>query len=102
MNFPLKELFLRPPARAPRGAPYGEVAERSIVAVSKTVVRETVPRVRIPPSPQFVYRTFLKEPVDRVLTGFLLFGGRRSLLRFAPFSLVFQCVIRESSPIAGK
>ena len=38
-------------ARAPARSPYGEVAERSIVAVSKTVVRATVPGVRIPPSP---------------------------------------------------
>ena len=61
MIFPPKDLFLRPPtARAPARRPYGEVAERSIVAVSKTVVRETVPRVRIPPSPQIVYLILLK------------------------------------------
>ena len=56
----------------------------------------------IPPSPQVVYLVFLKEPVDVVLTGFLLVWAFRSLLRFVPFSLVFQCVIRESSPFAGK
>gem|GEM_PF-4764336 len=33
---------------------FGKVPERSNGAVSKTVVRATVPRVRIPPFPQIV------------------------------------------------
>jgi hypothetical protein len=70
-------LFLRPAARRGAAANFaiGEVAERSIVAVSKTVVRATVPRVRIPPSPLIVYQIYLESLLNVVLTGFLLDGG---------------------------
>ena len=65
--------------RAPRALwrPKGEVAERSIVAVSKTVVRETVPRVRIPPSPQDNSRTTLANWRGLIFCG----GERRELAR---------------------
>jgi hypothetical protein len=49
------------------------VAERSIVAVSKTVVRETVPRVRIPPSPQM-------NSLPRIRGAFFIPGARRIYL----------------------
>lgn len=40
---------------------FGEMAERSIVAVSKTVVRVSVPRVRIPLSPPRFYLIKLEK-----------------------------------------
>jgi hypothetical protein len=49
-------------------ATYGEVPERSIGAVSKTVVRASVPWVRIPPSPPanlFAQRDTLGVPSGR-------------------------------------
>jgi hypothetical protein len=44
-------LRLRGPGRVPISARHGEVPEWPIGAVSKTVVRASVPWVRIPPSP---------------------------------------------------
>ena len=67
---PEGKIFVRL-ARDPNFAP-GEVAEWSIAAVLKTVVRETVPRVRIPPFPQ----DFIMAPAA-IAAGFL-FRNRRS------------------------
>jgi hypothetical protein len=47
----------------------GEVAERLNVAVSKTVVRETVPGVRIPPSPQNEMSAPRKGGIFRLVAG---------------------------------
>ena len=61
-------------ARSPVGSTrsvglYGEVAERLNVAVSKTVVRETVPGVRIPPSPQNEMSAPRKGGIFRLVAG---------------------------------
>ena len=68
----------------------GEVSEWLKEHAWKVCILERVSRVRIPPSPQIVYLIFLKEPVDVVLTGFLLVWGGQTFLGFASFSLVFQ------------
>ena len=59
---------------------HGEVTEWLNVAVSKTVVRESVPRVRIPLSP----------PIKNMIRYYLVLGKKMSLInvRINPFLII--------------
>ena len=65
----LEARLAQPREANPRGRPSGEVPEWSIGAVSKTVVRATVPWVRIPPSPPFPSH---QRPLGRPASRFAL------------------------------